>query len=511
MNYSTDRDILRGIAALVVAAFFVMAPAACTKVDDRLGADLIPINQRMEIEVTSPENGVVTHLFRERAIPSSRRGSAWIGRTVDEHGVFGKQTSSALLQFVPATLPYAEAEGYGIDPIVDSVLILFSLNSARGDTTVVQKFDVWDVRAAEGVESLHRDSVYYTDFEMEGYRGEKLFEFTHSGRRNVEARLFPTAAGKKYLDSLVRLHDWDDYIDDSLFYKKFQGLYITPAEDSPAGALYGAGLDGSGLQLFVRNHDTLDVSAIYDTVVTLFTFRDSDIAQSNTSPAVSYDNVSINMTTFDYTGSVLGTLEAQTNGFTDTLPGSAPLSTLYVQSMGGVGTMLRFTDEMVEEIRGLRYKTDPATGERVEKDVAINQALMKIWLADDSNVSLDNSAARLGSYLNPKQMTPIPDYQYVNEVLRNQELQQQGSTEVYMLPYNGYLNRSNAYYELDITSYIQQLAREKEDDPEHMYVSPTIFLAPEAYGIIGGAESVLKGLGSDQPVSIRITYTIIEG
>lgn len=497
-------------AALGALSFFITM-GACTEVDDRLGAGLVPRNQRMEIEVTSPSNAVETFLYREDSIPSSRTGRAWFGRTIDAEGIFGAQTSSALLQFIPVSVPYSGVEGFGIDPIVDSAVLIMTLDGIRGDSTVVQRFDVWDV-APRTMPSLHRDSTYYTNFPIDEYRGEKLFEFTHTGRRDVQTRLFPTAAGKKYLDSIVRLHEWDDYITDSLFLKKFQGLYIAPAPDSPAAAaLYGTDLTASGIQLHVRNHDTLDVSAIYDTVTTLFMFQDTDVAATTTSAAQKWNNVSINMSSFDYTGSVLGTLEVQTNGFTDTLPSSIPLSTLYVQSMNGVGAYLRFNDELVEEIRNLRFKTDELTEEKVGKDIAINQAVMRIWIENDTVEGLDASMARIGSYLDPKSLHPIPDYQYATEKYNNAVLAAQKSSETYSLPYGGYLNRSNGYYELDITSYIQQLARVKEDDPKYRYVSPVIFLGPEAYQVIGTGQSILKGLGSSQPVSIRITYTIIEG
>jgi hypothetical protein len=463
----------------------------------------------MEIEVTSPENGVKTLLYREDSIPSSRTGRAYFGRTTDPAGVFGSQTGSVLLQFLPASLPYSGVEGYGLDPIIDSMVILFTIDDVRGDSTVLQKFDVWEVTGEQ--ELLTRESTYYTNFPIEKYKGRRLFEFSHKGRRNVSARLFPTEDGKKYLDSIVNLKNWDDYITDTLFHRKFQGFYITPAEGSPAeAALFGADLTASGLQLHVRNHDTLDVSAIYDTISTVFSFRDTDTGQTSTSAAVNWNNVSVNIPSFDYTGSLLGKLETETNGFTDTLATSTPLSTVYVQTMGGVGTYLRFTDELVEEIRNLKFKIDES-GQKVGKDIAINQAMMRVRLSDPSTPSLDGSIKRMGSYLALKSLAPIPDYQYATEVYNNQQLAMQGLSSSYTLPYNGYLNRSGAYYELDITSYIQQLSKVKEGDPEYMYILPGFYLAPEAYGIFGPGQSTLKGFGSDQPVSIRITYTIIEG
>jgi hypothetical protein len=476
----------------------------------------------MEIEVTNPANGVRTYLYREREIPSSRTGVAWIGRTVDKDNVFGAQTNSALLQFLPYTLPYPDAKGYGIDPIIDSARIMLTLSGVRGDTTVRQTFEVWQVIDEGGSrEKLDRDSTYYLNFPIDDYKERLLFTFEHEGHRDVAARLFPTAAGREYLYSLVSMKDddWDTYITDSLFLAKYRGLIITPAgSPTMAAALYGADLTASGLSLHVRNHDTIDRNAIYDTLTTFFSFRDTDTSASTYTSAAAWDNVSINVASFDYTGSDLGALESSTNQFTDTLPTVTPMTKLYVQSMGGVGTYLRFTDELIDEIRNLRFSSGESSTTEGKRDIAINQAMMKIWLystePDDALPTIDELDAalpRLGSYLNMKTLTPIPDYQYYNESYRNQQLAAQGSSSTYSLPYGGYLNRSNGYYELDITSYIQQLAKVKADDPEYRYMSPAIFLAPEAYSIIGSGQGMLHGFGSSKPVSIRITYTIIEG
>jgi hypothetical protein len=515
MNYLANRSFTGIVAALGALIFFVMLNA-CTEVDDRLGASLVPGNQRMNIEVASPENSVNTYLFREDSVPSSRTGRAYFGRTVDPEGVFGGQTSSALLQMIPYALPYDNIESFGMEPIVDSAVILFVLADTRGDTTQVQRFDVWEVDDSREAVLLHRDSTYYTNFPIDRFKGRKLFEFSHKGKRDVEARLFPTAAGKEYLDKMVSL-EWKNYTSDSLFQRTFRGLYITPSEGSPsAAALYGVDLASSGLQLYGRNHDSLDLSAIYDTISVLFTFRDTNISsvsedEDGEQISTTWANVSVNMATFDYTGSALGVLEGATNGFTDTLPTSATQSTLYVQPLGGVGAQLRFTDELVDYIRNLKSQIDE-TGEMIGKgrDIAINQAVMKIWIEDPSVSQLDASISRLGSYLDIKTLTPIPDYYYQYETYQNEQYQSIGSSEVYSLPYGGYLNRSNGYYEMDITSYIQQLSKIKEDDPEYMYVQPSFRLAPEAYGIAGSDQTILQGTGSDRPVSIRITYTIIE-
>ncbi len=511
------------IATLLCAGFvFFALLGACTKVDNRVGSGILPLNQQMEIEMKTISNGVKTYLFKEDSIPSSRLGYAYFGRMNDATGVFGAQTSSVIVQFLPITLPYTERDGYGIEPIIDSMCILLSLNDVRGDTTKTQTFDVYNVVKNETRGVLDRSNTYYNNFPISEYRGEKLFSFSHTGRRSVRAKLFPTDAGKRYLESIVDIEDttWEIFKDDSLFRAKFQGLYITPAEGSePNAAVYSADLSASGLMLYVRNHDTLDVTAIYDTIVSPFSFMDNDTSDSSTGATSSWDNVSVNMTSFDYSGSTFA------SAINDTLPASPTQRSAYIQTMAGVGTYLRFTDELIDRIRGL--------GGEENVDIMINRALMQIYLdgnVDDYKV-LDNSLARLGSYSIMKYLYPIPDYQYTSEVAY------QAQDATYRLPYNGWLNRSNGYYELDITSYIQQLAKKRDGDPGYRRIPPVVFLAPEAYSLYGFGSTTLRGYDSTKEtatmydindtsaetleqmqdiknnrlITIKLTYTIIKG
>lgn len=467
----------------LLGSALLFGTAACTEVDDRLGETLLPGHQKMEVEVVSFTDQVETYLYRSDSLPSSRLGYAYLGQMTDPKGVFGAQTNSSLLQFLPISMPYTNRHGFGIDPIVDSMCILFEIDGVRGDSLQVQHFEIYNI--VEGPEPIVRDSMYRASFDVEDYRGEKLFEFSHKGRKDVEARLFPTAAGKDFIDRIIRL-DSLTYRNDSLFLEKFRGLYITPAPGSPlAAAIYSTDLENSGLRLHVRNHDTLDVTAIYDTITTLFTFNDHDITDTSTGITTAWDNVSINTTKFDYTGSVLGQLEAATDGFTDT---SNTQSVTYVQTMGGVGTRLRFSDELITQLKALK------SGDR---DIMINQAMMHIWLEDENSTpALDAAVARLGSYMNLTRLNPIPDYQY------GKEASYAAGGTAYKMPYGGYLNRSNARYEIDITSYIQQLADGK--------ISPDVLLGPDAINRFGFGATALSGSGSERPITIRLTYTTID-
>ncbi len=510
------------LKALCATAILLVSVNACTEVDDRLGSSILPRNQKMKIRIDTL-SGTQTYLYKEDSIPSSRLGYAYFGK--EEDAVFGRRKNSFIVQFVPSSFPTSYRSGtayknFGINPIIDSICIFLPLYDVHGDTTRIagtgQMFDVYEFTEGPDELWLSRDSTYYANFPIDDHKGDKLFSFTHYGHRSVATKLIPTQKGKDYLKRIVNIK-MDDYKDDSLFHMAFRGLYITPADGSPANAaVYASNLASAGLMMYSRCHDTLDIKAIYDTVYTTFKFRDTDDASSS-SYTIPYSNVSVNIVDSDYSSSTyLGPLEVSTNGFTDTLATSAAQPLMFVQPMNGVTGYLRFTDDMINKLRDLRYEVDDK-GENVKHDILINQAMMYIWLEDGWDTStLNSSMKRMGSYSALKSLTPIPDYLYYSEwVQRNST----NGNAKYVLPYNGYLNRSNGYYELDITSFVQQLAKGAPGDPYE--INPVINIASEAYGFFKFGQSVLQGYdpakeamdpmpGDYKPVKIKLTYTLIE-
>ncbi len=495
MNCSNkSADLLKALCSTLL---LLVSANACTEVDDQLGSNLLPDNQKMKIRVSTLDDGIKTYLYKEDSLVSSRLGYGYIGN--EHNDTYGARRNSLIVQFLPSSYPTSYSTGreypnYGINPIVDSVYIQMPLYAVHGDTTKVQHFEIYGIN---GPELLSKDSTYYTQFPIDEYKGTKLFTFSHTGRKSIAARLFPTAAGKAYLNSIVNL-DWDTYKNDTLFLKTYKGLYITPEAGSPVdAAVYASSLANAGLLMYARCHDTLDVSAIYDTLRSTFTFADQDTSTTKMM------NVSVNIVDFDYTGSALGALQGPTNNFTDTLENSVTQPLIYVQPMGGVTGYFRFTDEFITHLRDLKFETDEDTGTVREHDIMISQAMMYVWVEDPSYGAMDSSLKRLGSYTNLRRLTGIPDYQYTYE-----RYVQTSSDETYSLTYNGYLNRSNGYYEMDITSYIQQLAKGKAGDPNQ--ISPVVSLAPDAYNFYGFGQSTLCGSDSSHPVKIRLTYALIE-
>ena len=119
---------------------------------------------------------------------------------------------------------------------------------------------------------------------------------------------------------------------------------------------------------------------------------------------------------------------------------------------------------------------------------------------------MDASISHLGLYYDYKTLNPVIDYLYTQESSY----------------YNGYMNRSLACYDMNISSYIQELINdvlsvEKDasgkPDLSKLSVPRKIYLAPGAYDRFTLNNSVVQGSDAalnKASISIDITYTLVK-
>ena len=186
----------------------------------------------------------------------------------------------------------------------------------------------------------------------------------------------------------------------------------------------------------------------------------------------------------------------------------------YIDGCGGIMTELHFTDEFLYSLYNI------SSGDKDYVSAAINQAVLRFYL-DGSDYDynkidplpmtdkMNESISRLGMYTNYKNLTPIVDYLYAQET--------DGS-----LYYDGYLNRSRAMYEMNVSSFIQHLVNELlKLEPEadgsidlsKLETNRTIYLAPSAYDRFTFNRSVLQGSNTatnPASISLELTYTLVK-
>ena len=480
-------SLRRAISALVALCAAVVMLGACTEVDDALGSDLIPENQRMTIRIDTLRN-LETYIAQSDSVKSRINGSgyAYIGQLRND--TFGLRRCSFISQILPTQLPYRA--GFGIDPIFDSVIFTYSISDYKGDTMAAQKFYVYEVNR----KFVPEDSTFYVNFDAEGYvNPEPLFEFEITSPTKTSSRAYPTEAGLDYIKRLMQT-DTVTYYNDTLWVNKFHGLYVVPEQtDSESKVIYRTETSYTGLELWLRDHDSIDNNLILDTVVASYACY---------AEKAKMGNIAANMVYHDYEGSLVADL-----GVNDTLASDPVQRTIYVEGMGGVMGYVKVTDQFVEKLAELGDEAKNGG----YSTVSINQAMayfpLTVNVKDPAERPaaipfLDAAPTRLGMYTAFASLTGIPDYDYEYE----ESLSNYG--DQYKLPYGGELNRSRGCYAMDVTAYVQRMWSEyqRADGNLDEVKYRSIFVAPAADDMFTLGQVALQG---NDAIEIVLTYTLM--
>lgn len=533
-SYNKIKSMCASAAAVIIV--MIMTFTGCTTTADyTLGEEFAPSNQQMVMRTRSYKAGVMreaeqeetpcrifeTRLFRTDSVKSNDVKQFVIGVERDER--FGVRRMGFVSQFLHMILP-DDSIGFGYRPIYDSMVMQLLVDTFAGDTTKPIKFNVYWLEK-ELVADGATDTVFYTSFDARksGHikaDAEPIFTFTFPDPENniytdnVNIRMKETPATKDFINRLLCMDKLDEnglannnvevYRSDSLFLKTFKGVWVEPAEDNPEdAAVYSLSIPDTNMRLFgrVRNAGA-DADIVTDTLDISYVFRNTYSGD--------WGNVWAQSVKHDYSTTQLANLPMD-----ETLDERAEVQIAYVDGCGGVVTELYFTDEFLLSLRDINSDDDDYIS------AAINQAQLKFYLeeSDYDYAKLDplaladamnKAVPRLGLYTDYKKLTPVLDYMF--------EQEKSGTT----IHYNGYLNRSRAMYEMNISAYIQELmnallALEPDAngnvDLTKLLAPRTIYIAPEAYDQFTLSRSILQGSNhelNNASIELELTYTLVK-
>lgn len=512
--------------------------SGCTTIADyTLGEELAPGHQQLEMRHRLYKSGLMSEsgkkdapcklfemrLYRTDSVNAASLDKLYLGLHRDDR--FGIRKMSFASQYLFMSV-VDDSVGFGYRPVYDSMMFLFEVDTFLGDTTKPIKYNVYALNK-DLVNEESEDSLFIITYDprREGHLSADAepiftFEFPNQAKgiytTSTMLRMDETPHTRAYIRKLACLElnenglatgNVEAYESDSAFIHNFPGLYIEPAEEMPdgEGASYSFTPASTGIGLYGRTrHSGVDVDLMGDTIQQNYYFRDANV--------VDYGNVSAQRVTFDYSAS-----EFASTPMYETETERPEVDLGFIDGCGGMVTEFTLTEEFLLSLRDLVFDAD---GNQTHASAAVNQAALKIYFEHSdydyttlpplaTGDMLNKSIPRLGMYFNYKILSPIPDYYY--------SVESSGGT----ITYNGYINRSLACYEMDITSYIQQIINDMVEmelkdgtvDTEELTYPHKIFLAPAADNQFTFNRSVVQGSDAElNPASIvlELTYTLVK-
>ena len=537
INYKKLYSLIAS-GAIVLMAMFATLTSCTTQADYSLGEELVPGNQQMIVRHRIYRNGVMseanqedkacklfeTRLFMTDSVMSHNLDDYYLGVQNDERfGVrrFGFSSQNLFMSGVD------DSTGFGYRPIYDSMVFRFKVDTFSGDTTKPIKYNVYAL-VDDIVDENSEDSIFYISYDpvKEGHLNADskpifTFEFPNPAKgiytTSDAVRMQETEHSRAFINKLLCMEKLDanglannnieHYLSDSTFIRNFQGLYIEPDREQVIdgkGSAFSFDPTSTGFSVHGRTRNPgADADIVIDTVEMAYYFADTY--------ATGYGNIHVQRVEYDYSQTEFADLPMNESDVN-----RAEVTKGYVDACGGVITELRLTDEFLYTLRNIN-----TTGDMEYSAAAINQAEVSIYvegseydyhLMDPITVGelMNKSLPRLGMYLNYKRLTPVADYMYTNE--------QSGG----VLAYNGYMNRSLACYQMNVTSYFQALMNEVLElkpeadgslDFDKLKLPRTIFIGPDALDNFSFNRSVIQGGNSElnpASIDIKLTYTLIK-
>ena len=486
MSFNFFKHTLLPIS-LCIAALWLQS---CTSVDDSLGKDIVH-GDRMSIHIDTlglrPDQQIQAFqvYYDSIGLASSQRAKrgamninvGYIGSATDP--VFGLTQAASIATAIPTEplTPNLFKNSYGS---FDSVKLVVNMKYVCGDHSVPQTFNIY--RLTDSL-AYSTDTIYYHSFRYENHIApEPLFSFEYSGIPDEieEIKLDILPQGKLMLEELAATDTLKFYSDKAYeFLEQYKGFVIARDQNSdPNAAIYANYIPNTLLNFyFQRDREQWEIDLDYNDKSKTVTAA----LQLYMSDAEATKNTSIASIRHDFSGTQFENIR------NEKLP--AP-EISYIQGLAGVTTLLDFPDSLFESIEQLKPSPDYT--------LFINQAQMFIWLEEQSVEAFDNAFQQLGSYVDYGRMIPIADYPISDSTTDS------NST----IPYDGTLNRTvgKGYYTMDITSFLQHALLNAERSNRQLVLGGTYL----PYEPFTDSVSAIKTAGSDQPVRIKLTYTLMK-
>ena len=452
--FQNSRNGSFGFVLLFFAGVF-FSMFSCTKVEDELGTDFIPVQDMMKLRMDTMKK-VYSYTRSVDSIVTDEWGYTYMGSMVQS--MFGQTNCDFIGQVVFAGGFSSSDSLWGDQPAIDSAFISLAISGYWGDTLENVVVDVY--RMNKPLPYL-KDSSYYSNFDAEPYIDPTpIATMNVTGNTESAYVKIPNEVAERYLDTTDMI-----YVYDTLFHKRHPGYFFKARKTMQGGNIYSVDLTNSNIFVYYHNKNV----PVADTSYVMFAFDNGDESYNEAFTMISHD--------FTYASALNGVNPKEIDNT------SEPQKLTYIQSLGGLMTEVEVLQEEIDRIK----KQAEAEG---YSRVSINNATLIATIDNPIPERLDWSPSRLGIFYNYNDFTLIPDY-YPYDV--------DDTTPMF----GGYINRAKMCYSMNITTWIQQLFTGATEEKK---VDLTVGYGFES--IMAGV--ALEGVGSETPLQIAITYTMVK-
>lgn len=464
----------------LISVIGLLTMVGCTASSNFFGNEMLPPGQDMVTSIDSTIKFKTYIVKQDSCVSITEESGGIIGANIDPY--VGGSNIGFLCNFIPSKFAAANNDTlFGKGAHADSMFLNIRFSSGAGDDEKHKRIKI-SVYQIENF-MLRKDSLYFSNFNPKPYynASKPLVEVSTNGIDSLHIPL-PKWFYSKFIneqDNTPSLtNSYTSYNYDTLFYKRFNGLYFKAERENGEGLLTVIDLNSSDMQLYYRN------STRPDSMVHKYYFYKG----SGTPYGVVFMTAS-----HDYTLSnqaVGGVNPARINDTT------RAADVTYVQGFGGLATRAVLDMNSIEQFKAKALAKAEKEGKGTGyKNFAIHRAELR-WYVKEKNVDLYNfSFPKLGLYWwTGKAIKYIPDYNLILDNQLGRESQ-----------FEGDLSRSRGFYVQNVTSLMQKLINGTETMNEFNLAPAVDKYTYPWRSIIGGSESTTD----TKPIMI-ITYTLLK-
>ena len=302
---------MKALPLLLISLLFLHA---CKKDPDKIGADIIPESAKPGLAYTDSIT-ISAHSILVDSVRTDATTHNLFGSMTDP--VFGRTDASFYTQF---RLSLVNPD-FGENPVLDSMILTLEYAGYYGDTLTPQTMRVYEI-----ADQLYLDSVYYSESYISDY-GFDYADYTFTpgpakievGEDTLKSQVFRLDLTRisNELGNKILAADSNTLSNNVFFTEYFKGLYFKPDPVYADGSISYFDLLADTSRLTLYYHDA-DTSHSYDLLINDISVRVNDFKH-------------------DYNMASQGFIDQVINEDT-----SLGREILYLQSMGGVRSKLRF-------------------------------------------------------------------------------------------------------------------------------------------------------------------------